>query len=317
MHLSNIKLWNFRKFGTDSEMLPSNPASLDLKFNKGLNVIIGENDSGKTAIIDAIKLVLRTHSFEYIRPDLRDFHGTTSRFRIELLFHDLIPDEAKNFTEWLGWESTGTGGEITPFLRVIYDVTRQGERIFPSDVKAGVNDDGYQLGADAREYLKTTYLKPLRDAENELIAKRNSRLSQILLGDTAFKGKDNDHELVKVFEELTEKVHQYFKGELAITAKEGQTETKPSQEGKAIKTKIDNYIKLFYGSNYETDFEFTSNDIKSILEKLTLSLKDEPHPGLGTLNRLFMAAEILHLNKNNCTGIRLGLVEEIEAHLHL
>ena len=38
--------------------------------------------------------------------------------------------------------------------------------------------------------------------------------------------------------------------------------------------------------------------------------------GLGTLNRLFMASELLHLNKKDYDGLRLGLIEELEAHLH-
>ncbi|MEP5944701.1 MAG: AAA family ATPase, partial [Balneola sp.] len=60
MYLSNIKLWNFRKFGSQDFNLDS--PNLDLDFQPGLNVLIGENDSGKTAIVDAIKLVLKTHS---------------------------------------------------------------------------------------------------------------------------------------------------------------------------------------------------------------------------------------------------------------
>lgn len=63
MYLQNIKLWNFRKFGSDIEFNIAEP-NLNLNFKKGLNVIIGENDSGKTAIIDAIKLALKTHSYE-------------------------------------------------------------------------------------------------------------------------------------------------------------------------------------------------------------------------------------------------------------
>jgi putative ATP-dependent endonuclease of OLD family len=314
MYLSNLKLWNFRKFGSGSDNIEDDQPSLSLNLTKGLNAIIGENDSGKTAIIDAIKLVLKTHSFEYIRPTDKDFYNTTTRFRIDLTFDDLQPDEAMHFTEWLGW--IGTGAEAKPSLRVTYEVKRQGEKIFPSDVKAGIGPDGHPLAAEAREYLKITYLKPLRDAENELIAKRNSRLSQILLGDAAFRGRENDHDLVELFEELTQKVQQYFKGELRLPPTNlGGAETSP-MEGKAIKDKIDNYIRLFFGSNHEIDFEFSSNDIKAILEKLALSLKDEHNPGLGTLNRLFMAAELLHLNKENWSGLRLGLVEELEAHLH-
>ncbi len=306
MYLSNIKLWNYRKFGAIGEIDLAKP-HLDLNLTKGLNVIIGENDSGKTAIIDAIKLVLKTHSYDYIRVDDKDFHKEANRFRIELTFDSLNPDEAKNFTEWLGWN--GTGADAKPFLKLNYDVKRQADKIIPTDVKAGVDEDGYLLTAEAKEYLKATYLKPLRDAENELIAKRNSRLSQILLGDEAFRGKEKDNDLIKIFSGLKEELENYFKGVDEV----GQPK---ATEGKQIKDKIDSYIKSFYSKDNESEFESTSTDIKSILEKLTLTLKGEPNPGLGTLNRLFMAAELLHLTKSNWTGLRMGLVEELEAHLH-
>jgi len=306
MYLSNIKLWNYRKFGVIGEMDLSKP-HLNLNLTKGLNVIIGENDSGKTAIIDAIKLVLKTHSYDFIRVDDKDFYQDANRFRIELTFEDLIPEEAKNFTEWLGWN--GTGADAKSFLKLNYDVKRQTDKITPTDVKAGVDEDGYLLTAEAKEYLKATYLKPLRDAENELIAKRNSRLSQILLGDEAFKGKEKDNDLVKIFSGLKDELENYFKG----IDEAGQPK---ATEGKQIKDKIDSYIKSFYSKDNESEFESTSTDIKSILEKLTLTLKGEPNPGLGTLNRLFMAAELLHLTKASWSGLRLGLVEELEAHLH-
>lgn len=306
MYLSNIKLWNFRKFGNEGEIDLTKP-HLDLNLTKGLNVIIGENDTGKTAIIDAVKLVLKTHSYDYIRVDDKDFHKESNRFRIELKFEDLKPQEAKNFTEWLGW--TGVGEEAKPFLKLNYDVKRQVDKIIPTDIKAGVDDDGYLLSAETKDYFKATYLKPLRDAENELIAKRNSRLSQILLGDEAFKGKEKDNDLVQIFSSLKTDLENYFNG----VDNTGQPK---ATEGKQIKDKIDGYIESFYGKDSKTEFEATSNDTKSILEKLTLSVKGEPNPGLGTLNRLFMAAELLHLNKSNWSGLRLGLVEELEAHLH-
>jgi putative ATP-dependent endonuclease of OLD family len=315
MHITNIKLWNFRRFGSDGEIDLDKPC-LNLNLSKGLNVIIGENDSGKTAIIDAIKLVLKTHSYDYIKVDDKDFYKNASRFRIEIIFSDLLPDEAKNFTEWLGWE--GTGAEATPYLKINYDVRKYEGKITPADVKGGPDSDGYQLTAEAREYLKTTYLKPLRDAESELIAKRNSRLSQILIGDTAFKGKEKDHELVKIFGGLSSELKKYFDGtfEVKTVDEHGVEKIARPQDGKEIKDKIDGYIKSFYGQQSGVEFEVISNDLKGILEKLTLLLLNEPAPGLGTLNRLFIAAELLHLNKSNWSGIRLGLIEEIEAHLH-
>jgi len=303
MYLSNIKLWNFRKYGNSGEIDLSIP-DLNLNLTKGLNVIIGENDSGKTAIIDAIKLVLKTHSYDYIKVDENDFYLDSNRLRIELTFKDLNPDEAKNFTEWLGWE--GENAEAKPILKLNYDVKCQENKIFPSDIKAGVDDDGHLLTAEAKEYLKVTYLKPLRDAQNELIAKRNSRLSQILLGDKTFTSSE-DNELLNAFSTLKTNLESYFND---------NNDDGDAKPGKQIKDKIDGYIKDFYGNEYETEFSATSNDIKSILEKLNLSLNSETRPGLGTLNRLFMAAEMLHLNKSNWSGLRLGLIEELEAHLH-
>lgn len=314
MFIANLKLWNFRKFGSSRDVDPSQYPDLNLELSEGLNVVIGENDSGKSAIIDAIKLVLRTHSYEFIRIEDKDFFEDSSRFRIEIIFSGLDPEEAKNFTEWLGW--TGTGKAAKPYLKVFYDVSRRGRKILPTDVKAGPDTEGTPLNAEAREYLKSTYLRPLRDAESELIAKKNSRLSQILLGDPAFKA-GKDHDLVAIFEVLRGELKKYFKGEFKVEKIiDGKlTDTFPV-EGKQIKEKIDGYVKGFYDDSYETVFDAATSDIKSILEKLTLRLLDEAHPGLGTLNRLFMAAELLHLNKDDWTGVRLGLIEELEAHLH-
>ncbi len=133
MYLSNLKLWNFRKFGSKKFDIES--PDLDLDFNKNLNVLIGENDSGKTAIIDAIKIVLKTHSYEWIKITEDDFHDDSDRFRIELKFEDLKSEEAKYFTEWLSWQ--GEKDEAETFLKVNYDVSKNEERILPADIRAG------------------------------------------------------------------------------------------------------------------------------------------------------------------------------------
>src|ERR1035438_10516202 len=100
MFLSSIKLWNFRKFGRAGEIDLKAP-HLTLTFKNGLNVLIGENDSGKSAIIDAIRITLGTHSTEWSRITEDDFYQDKTRFRIELVFSDLSAPEGKNFVEWL------------------------------------------------------------------------------------------------------------------------------------------------------------------------------------------------------------------------
>ena len=41
MHISNIKLWNYRKFGSEGEIDLDKP-NLDLNFTKSLNVILAD-----------------------------------------------------------------------------------------------------------------------------------------------------------------------------------------------------------------------------------------------------------------------------------
>ncbi|MCL2722226.1 MAG: AAA family ATPase [Treponema sp.] len=312
--MSKIKLWNFRKFGT-TEPFDLKKPSIDISLKKGVNVLIGENDSGKSAIIDAIKLVLKTHAVEWIRPTEDDFYKGCKRFRIELFFHfdkalengssTICQEEAKNFIEWLGWEND------VPFLRLFLDVHKNDKgNIIPSDIKGGVDDEGTQLDAAARDYLRVTYLKPLRDAANELTPKKGSRLSQILKGHSAFKGREDDHPLMNGFTEFNSSIKKYFDG---IDADDKEIDDK---KGKELKEEVDNYIKTFYDSNEFSEFNVAQGSLNSILEKLELGIKDGYNLGLGTLNILFMASELVHLNKKDWSGIRLGLIEELEAHLH-
>ena len=297
MILKSLKLKNFRKY-----------EKLDLIFSEGLNLLIGENDSGKTAIIDAIKLVLKTHSYEWIRVKESDFFNESNNFRIELKFTNLTDLEASHFTEWLGWE--GEGENIKTYLKVIYDVTRNDDRILPADIKAGADYEGYPLNAEAREYLKTTYLKPLRDAESELISKKYSRLSQIMLSHKAFKNKTS-HNFIQLQADFNKSISNYFIGK-----DESGEQDIPDQKGKKLKDDIDIFIHDFFNPETRTEFKTSETNLRSILEKLALNIENIKNPGLGSLNRLFMAAELLHLKKENWSGLRLGLIEELEAHLH-
>lgn len=310
MYLSNLKLWDFRRFGDTTAFSLDSP-NLDLDFNAGLNVLIGENDSGKSAVIDAIRLSLKTHSYDWARVGEDDFYRGKNRLRIEIVLSGMTEEEGKNFTEFLSWK--GEGENLVPFLRLIVDVRRNAAngQILPYEARAGADAEGKQLSPEAREYLKVTYLKPLRDAEEELIARKNSRLSQILIGHEAFKGRNDDHLLMELLRAFNASIEKYFEG------KDQAGAAIADQRGKELKEKIDRYIAAFYAPGKKAGFAVTERgQLKSLLEKLELSLEDEIRPGLGTLNRLFMASELLHLNKNDWTGIRLGLVEELEAHLH-
>ena len=322
MYLSELKLWNFRKYGNGENIYSVERTlrkpDLIVPFVKGINVLIGENDSGKTAIIDAIKLTLKTHSYEWIKPEPEDFYDNSKQLRIECHFDELEENEAKNYTEWLTIFDEDKKPLKKPKLKVILEIRRnEDNRIFNYDVKAGPDDLGKALDAEARDYLKTTYLKPLRDAKTDFESKRNSRFSQILQGHDAFKGKD--HYLVKLFDEFNEELKLYFDGKRnrTINRETGDKEVidlgEKDLKAKEVKATINAHLQTISGLTSE--LEVAPSNLKSILETITLSV-NEKNSGLGTFNKLYIAAELLHLEKENWDGIRMGLIEEIEAHLH-
>lgn len=298
MIVSELKLYNFRRFkSVDGE------PGLVISFHKGLNALIGENDSGKTAVIDALKLVLLTQSNEYIRPTEEDFYKSTSgesclEFEIDCTITGFNKNEAKNFIEYLTFKKSGDNVEY--MLKLHYRAWKERHKIF-HELRVGEIDDGILIDGKARELLKAVYLKPLRDAEREMSSGRSSRISQILLNHPVFKDKQ-EHEVLGIFQDANNKIEEYF-------AKGG--------EGKHILQTIRNNLKSFNDRGQASDAELKASDIqlKAILESLSLNAP-EINPGLGELNLLFIAAELLLLKDDIDGGIKLALIEELEAHLH-
>ena len=308
MYLSRLKLWDFRKFGSSNAFDLAQP-NLDLPFDAGNNLLIGENDSGKTAIVDAIKLVLNTYSYESNRIDELDFYTGKSRLRIECHFDDFTDSEAKNFIEWLGWKTESAGRK--PTLKLILDVSKTADRILASEVKAGPDNDGHSLSFEAKQYLRATYLRPLRDARSELTPRKNSRLSQVLLSHEAFKQQPGvEHDFVQKVKQLNNAIVGFFEGKDG----DGNDLDTSQQQGKELKTIIDTYLTNFLGK--KSKFGINGDNLREILESLFLIFESELNLGLGSHNLLCIAAELLHLEKIGWEGLRLGLIEEIEAHLH-
>ncbi|MBP0904040.1 ATP-dependent endonuclease [Mariniflexile gromovii] len=307
MYISELKLWNFRKYGLGSNILDLDTPDLLVPFEKGMNILIGENDSGKSAILDAIKLVLKTHAYEWIKVEKSDFKKDSEKLRIEVHFKGITNEEAKHFIEWLGWNDEN--GEKRPKLILIYQAEIRDNRIIPSDVKAGMDGTGYLLNAEARDYLKCTYLKALRDADSELMAKKNSRLSQILQEHKLFKKvKGTKHELEIIFNDANTLIKNYFN-------KDDKSEGIKSNKDQIVKP-INSFLESFIDNKHFSKFDITEAEIKNILEKISLGIDSQTNLGLGTMNRLFMAAELLHIKKENYDGLKLCMIEELEAHLH-
>jgi putative ATP-dependent endonuclease of OLD family len=100
MYVSEIKIENFRNFGEGD-------STLVLPLSSGLTAIIGENDAGKTALIDSLRFVFGTRDQEYYRIEDEDFHfpiGAAERrkeIRIRCRLEGLSKREKGAFAEFL------------------------------------------------------------------------------------------------------------------------------------------------------------------------------------------------------------------------
>ncbi|WP_299823651.1 AAA family ATPase [uncultured Pontibacter sp.] len=313
MYIASLRIKNFRKYGTSLDDQGNEDYGLSLNLNRGLNVLVGENDSGKTAIIDSLKLLLGTQSNDWVRLEEEDFHvdrhgNRSNTLSIECVLAGLSSQASASFLEWLSFDENGEYILRLGLRAKISDSAGLYNRVV-YDVRAGADDEGIVLTSEVREKLRATYLKPLRDAHQELIPRRGSRLSQILASHEVFK-KDNKHELESIMEAANTNVADYFE----------------NGDGKSILDSINgNYLKEFGLANNKlmSGISVSNTDLRKILEKLELNIfnhnghTQHDNLGLGSNNLLFIATELLLLRSAaDYDGLKLALIEEIEAHLH-
>lgn len=321
MFLSQLRIWNFRKYGTRE----NEKAGIEVSFNDRLNLIVGENDSGKTAIIDAIKLVLGTQSYDNIRLEENDFYRSkdgarTNFLKIECTFENLSDLEAGRFLEWIYIDDEGRAKLEVRLIARIKD-----NKI---TIRKTGGKEGVDINFEASENLRVTYLKPLRDAEHELNPGYRSRFAQVLKSHPIFKNNEKTHEIEEIMKNANKNIEGYFKrnrfqenngdGE-SDSSEENNEELNYNEDPSSIINSISETLNNFLGNNkdqYDVNINISEMELNKILSRLMLKI-DEDKVGLGTLNQLYMAMELLLLDikeKNNEFG--LALIEEIEAHIH-
>jgi len=311
MYLSELRLWNFRKYGVSTDDLDGIDPGVVVVLNPDLNVLIGENDSGKTAIVDAIRHLLGTQSREWYRLDSSDFYGAgetrSKRLKIEAIFRGFTNSEAAPFLEWMGFEEREKTQEYVLTVRLTSE--RKSGRIV-MDLRAGPDAIGAQIDGNARELLRVTYLKPLRDAEGEMTPGRRSRLAQILgahklFQDAASGTSEQKHKLEEIVGEANNAIKKYF------------CPTDGEAQGGEVMQRINGFLTEFFpdGDAPDAKINISGDGLSEILRRLALVLEENP-AGLGSLNLLYIAAELLLLQSSDFQGLRLGIVEELEAHLH-
>lgn len=312
MFLSELKLWNFRKYGQATNEIDIRNPNLSIKFNSGLNLLIGENESGKTTIIDAIRLILHTQTYEYTRIYEDDFHydgrSYRTKLRIECIFKGFSDAEAGQFLEWIVFNE---GKEYE--LRVWLDSEMTDDNKIVTDIRAGADETGTRLDSNAANRLRITYLKPLRDAESEMSSGRRSRFAQLLKSHSIFnipEEQKENHPLVNASKQAKNDIESYFNPSDTKSEEIGSI-----QSGDIITNAIKQYLNSFSGESKEPKVTAMGTKLWQILQQLSLTV-DHDQTSLGVQNLLYMAAEMIMIEDNKSPCLRLVAVEELEAHLH-
>lgn len=318
MYLSALKVQNFRQFGAD-------PNGLFIEFNKGVTALVGENDAGKSSVIDALRFVLQTRDGEYVRLQPEDFHipdegPQASQITIVAKFADLSVADQGALSEYV----TFNGGDAVVYVhwtarRLSDDVLAR--RWVDIAVRSGHSGGGPSVDTNVRQLLAAAYLRPLRDATREMSPGRGSRLSQVLKNFPSIKdgsGFDVDQPLANPESLSLAGLAGYIRH--LVNMHPGVASAQDSVN--------DNYLShlSLEGDELHGRINFVEGSsesarLRQILERMELSLLDQGSReargeyGLGSNNLLFMACELLLLGKEP-DGLPLLLIEEPEAHLH-
>ena len=311
MYLSLLKIKNFRCFDNNDHYIT---------FKTGLNVLVGENDSGKSAIMDAIKIALGTTDMNWYRINKDDFYQEDTSLEIEISFkfEDLNEDECAAFLECLTYEND------QPCLYLIWRCKYLNTFNPPRSVtKFSTGREGNMAApsAEAKELLRVTYLHALRDAYNEMQSGKRSRLSQIMQhvsvidkGKNKYSDGDDINALsIAGIADLSNKLLEKHEALKQIN----QEMTKILQ-GKMLLKKDDLTTRLEVAGAKLNDLQKEM----ALLEKLDLAVDKDTSEmrgkvGLGTSNIMSMACELLlHKEAAKENKSCFLLIEEPEAHIH-
>lgn len=187
MYLKKFIIKNFRIF---------DEAGIELIFNKGINAIIGENNSGKSSIIDALRIVFSTVTYKKDIFFLKaDFHvsedGTVANYAQFDVYLEDVP--LRMIEIWNPQSDSGMGGDF--HIRFEKYISPSGAEKVRS-VYWGFGTEGNPLSSDTFEAIDMVFLGALRDSENEMRPSRNSKLAQLLRN--LVSGEDVREELVQI-----------------------------------------------------------------------------------------------------------------------
>lgn len=301
MYISKVKVENFR-----------NLKNFELNLNEGLNVILGENNVGKTNFVSALRIALN-YFFDPIEPinlskddiykDIEGRQDFLKPIKITLVFNgiDSIPLEAE-FQSILADDTSIS--PRTAQLTFIWSWNENTQR-YTRGWYGGIGNN--TVDSDIFQALPVTYLGALRDALKQVIPGKKNYLSE-LFNLKAIKNAESKDELVNKINESNKEISS-------------------SKLVKEIESDLNNHLKKVCGEKafkqeayietYETDFD---QIIKNLKVNLKGNVSDLSSNGLGYNNliciSIIIAKLCMQLIDEDDIKVPLLIIEEPEAHLH-
>lgn len=294
------------------------------KLNKGLTVIVGENGTGKSAIIDAIRVLLTEDEFGRIGIGESDFHRELTKeakekgvdkIFIQGSFASLDEIEQVAYLPWLNYNDNSKATLNVEIENKEDAFGKYRWNKWGNETKSGVFE------AELVEAIRCIYLPPLRNAPEKLQAYRGSRLARLIRNIT------NNDKTKQAF--LEEQANQFNKELLK--------NDEIQKIDKIIKEKVIDAVGSVFGQ--DAMIQFSEVNFNRIIERLkllfypNLSLRENngnsivnkdkmfrelDENSLGYNNILYLATVLAELEglKKEETFLKILLIEEPEAHLH-
>ena len=323
MYISRIVIRNFRNF-----------KHLDLKINDGATCIIGENNTGKSNFLWAIRIVLDANlSSKYRKLTEFDIHSNLNFSRphqviISIEFSDF--QENVNELALVGcWSVSESLARLNYRFRPKkaiqdeYEIKNEieNELSIEEDYDWAITGGGEkdpaavrwneELGSSVRfgdlQHFQLVFLHALRDVKDNLRQKYMSPLTKLFsVTDIPQEEKDK---LIKVFQDANENVKE---SPSIKSAGESIQSAYTSTAGEAF----DMNINL---GMCDPSFNSISNNLTILLSNNALTDFDPSRNGLGLNNVLYISMLLEYFERrvsNPKTAGQLLLIEEPEAHLH-
>lgn len=301
MHISKVKIENYR-----------NLKDFEISLNKGLNVILGENNIGKTNCVSAIRMALN-YFFDPIEPinlSKEDIYKNekgeqdfSAPIKITLEFQDIdsIPLEA----EFQNILSNDAGvSPRTGHLTFTWSWNEANQR-YTRGWHGGIGN--YSIDSDIFQSLPVTYLGALRDALRQVIPGKKNHLSELF----DLKAKNNPDNMAELLDNI----------------KKSNEKLSASTLINEVEKDLNKNLKKVCGEKafkQEAFIETCEENFDQIIKNLKVNLKgnvsDLSANGLGYNNliciSIIIAKLCMQLADEDNIKVPLLIIEEPEAHLH-